>query len=134
MFGQTVLPPQIRFTPGPVNSVVIASHTAVYGTTAPVTQVLLTHARRGAIGSVPPAATVFIPSAERELFESPQKFWEALETARFHDYAQRSTKVPVRPLASTKPVADGDTIPVEGASVRAMATPGYTPGAVSYVI
>src|SRR5262249_9807077 len=134
LLAQDALPPQIRFTRGPINSVTIGFQTAVYGSPAAVTQVLLTHARRDSIGSIPPNARLFVPAGEKELFDQPQKFWESLETARFHDYAQHSTKVQVRRYGNTTAVADGDEIPVEGAKVRAISTPGYTPGAISYVI
>ncbi len=137
VFGGTDLPSAVRFERGPVNSVAIGSDTAVYGASKSwpgVTRVLLTHARRDAVGTVPNNAVVMAPSGERELFTHPEEFWAALESARIHDYAQKSTKVPLRALRNAQGVSDEEQIPVKGATVRAIATPGYTRGAVSYVI
>ncbi len=128
------LPERIRFQQGEAwNTVLIGETTAVYGTTsAKVTRVLLTHARRDAIsaGSVP----VIVSAAEKDLFEAPGAFWEKLETGRFHDYAQQTTKVPVAPLRIESTVSDGDTLDAGGVRIRVLATPGYTRGAVSYVL
>ncbi|MDQ1470800.1 MAG: hypothetical protein QOJ99_2280 [Bryobacterales bacterium] len=128
------LPEGIRFQQGAAgNTVLIGDTTAVYGaTSAKVTRVLLTHARRDAIsaGSVP----VIVPAAEKDLFAAPGAFWEKLETGRFHDYAQQTTKVPVAPLRVERTVSDGDTLDAGGVRIRVLATPGYTRGAVSYVL
>lgn len=137
LYADDVLPPQIRFAEGSVNSVAIGSNAAVYSAPsqkAEIKQLLTTHARRDAVGTIPPGARLIVPAAERGLFEHPQGFWELFETARFHDYAQKNTKVPVHGSNSIQAVADNDEVPIEGAIVRAIATPGYTPGAVSYVI
>jgi glyoxylase-like metal-dependent hydrolase (beta-lactamase superfamily II) len=137
LFAQSTLPPQVRFRQDFINSVVIGSHTAVYASPspkAPITQLLLTHARRDAVGAVPPNAYLFVPAQEKELFQEPERFWEQMKMIQFHDYAQISTKIPVHGYANTRAVEDNDQIPVEGATVRAISTPGYTPGAVSYVI
>jgi glyoxylase-like metal-dependent hydrolase (beta-lactamase superfamily II) len=64
----------------------------------------------------------------------PGKFWTALDTGRFHDYAQRSSKVPVQPAAKVKAIAEGSEIPAGEVKLRAIATPGYTAGSLSYVI
>ncbi|HTF64484.1 MAG TPA: MBL fold metallo-hydrolase, partial [Edaphobacter sp.] len=137
MFADTGLPSAVRFTPGPVNSVAIGTDTAVYAvpkSSARVGRLLLTHARRDAMGAAPKNAVVIVPAAERELFNDPGRFWNALENGRFHDYAQKGTKIPVLPLTSVQTVKDNDEIALESATVRVIATPGYTPGAVSYVI
>ena len=111
------LPDRIRFQQGVAsNTVLIGDTTAVYGaTSAKVTRVLLTHARRDTIsaGSVP----VVVSAVEEDLFAEPAAFWEKLETGRFHDYAQQTTKVPVAPLRVERTVSDGDTLtPAEFAS------------------
>src|SRR4051794_30087392 len=132
------LPEGIRFQQGAAsNTVLIGGTTAVYGApsagvTSVVTRVLLTHARRDAIsaGGVP----VIVPAAEKDFFVSPGAFWETLESARFHDYAQQTTKVPVAPLRVERTVSDGDTLDAGGIRIRVLATPGYTRGAVSYVL
>ena len=128
---------EIRFERGPVNSVLIGAHTAVYS--APVAapairRLLLTEARRSAIGTVPKEAVVIVPAAEQTLFTEPERFWTALESGRFHDYAQKSTKVPVAPLARAESLAENTELTLKGATIRVISTPGFTPGAVSYVI
>lgn len=137
LLADTALPPQVRFTEGSVNSVLVGRYTAIYAALSPktpITQLLATHARRDALGTVPAGARLIVPAAERGLFEQPQQFWDLFETARFHDYAQSSTKVPVRRNANIQAVNDNDEVVAEGTTIRAMATPGYTRGAVSYVI
>ena len=131
------LPPQIHFQRGAINRVRIGSDTAVYAADASdhaIRQVLLTHARRDAVGPIPKGARVVVPSAERASFGEPDKFWRALENDRFHDYAQQSTKVPVQAIAVSQAVGENDTVRVSGVKVFAIDTPGYTPGSVSYVI
>ncbi|HYZ84173.1 MAG TPA: MBL fold metallo-hydrolase [Bryobacteraceae bacterium] len=131
------LPPQIRFEPGPVNSVRIGPDIAVYSSgkaAEGVRRLLLTAARRDSIGAIGAGASLFVPSTESHLFTAPEKFWEALEEGRFHDYAQKSTKVPVRALAGVQPVEDGFEILAGDVRIRAIATPGYTAGSLSYLI
>lgn len=137
LWAASSLPPNIQFQEGAVNRVLIGSETAVYGAplkSASINRLLLTQARRDAIGSIPQGATIIVPAAERELFTDPAKFWNTLETARFHDYAQQTTKVLIRSFDSVQAVKDAEEIAIPGVKVRAIATPGYTPGAVSYVI
>lgn len=128
------LPAGITFQRGAVNSVTIGTGAAVYSGLTPVKRLLLTHARRGAIGTPSKGAAVIVPAAEHGLFTAPEKFWTALETGRFHDYAQKSAKVPVAPMSNVQAVKDQEEILIEGFKVRAVSTPGYTPGAMSYVI
>jgi glyoxylase-like metal-dependent hydrolase (beta-lactamase superfamily II) len=142
LFGATPsLPDGITFRTGPANTVTVGSGTAVYSVPDGArsgTRVLLTHARRDIApsGAAASAANVsfVVPGAERELFESPNKFWTAMETGRFHDYAQQNTKVPVESIRITQGVSDGDSFTEGSSRIRVMSTPGYTRGAVSYVI
>ena len=124
--GSQSLPEGIRFQHGVAsNRVLIGDTTAVYGaTSAKVTRLLLTHARRDAISGG--SASVIVPAGEKEFFSAPGDFWEKLETARFHDYAQQTTKVPVAPLPVARTVSDGDTLDARGVRIRVIATPGYT--------
>lgn len=134
-FSQGItLPPDVRFRQGPANVVTIGATTAVYGLpsdSGSVKRVLLTHARRDVYSHRGRAVQFIVPAAERDLFENPLQFWTAMETGRFHDYAQLGTKVPVTPVPIERAVSDGDRI--EG-GIRVLATPGYTRGAVSYLI
>src|SRR4051794_14030243 len=93
LFAYSGLPRHVRFEPGPVNSVRIGRDLAVYSAgkaTAEVRRLLLTGARRDSIGSVPVDAVVLVPPTEMPLFTEPERFWQALENGRYHDYAQRS--------------------------------------------
>jgi glyoxylase-like metal-dependent hydrolase (beta-lactamase superfamily II) len=137
LFRPSGLPSEVRFERGTVNSVIVGSDTAVYsapGSSRAIQRLLLTHARRNAVGIVPKEAVVIVPAAEQELFTEPGRFWAALESARFHDYAQKSTKVPVLPLIHVQALAGNSELPLKNATIRVINTPGYTPGAVSYVI
>jgi glyoxylase-like metal-dependent hydrolase (beta-lactamase superfamily II) len=97
--------------------------------------VLLTEARRDSIGVLPDGARVLVPSSLVPLFRDPKKsFWTPLENGRFHDYAQRSSKLPLRAHSAVEPISDGSEIRAAGMKVRAIATPGYSPDAVSYAI
>ena len=125
------LPSGIRFYQGSSANTVIIGNTAIYGAAPKAHRILLTHARRDITAELPANAEIIVPAAERELFENPQTFWTALEIARFHDYAQQSTKVPVTSLKVTRAVSDGDTVQP---GIRVVATPGYTRGSVSYLI
>lgn len=127
------LPDGAHFATGGVNSLQLGERLAVYGSAAAVKYVLLTHARRDAIGPVG-AAAVIAPERERDLLEHPERFWGPFETARFHDYAQASTKVPVRATAVSRGVRGGEILDLDGAKVTVLATPGYTAGAVSYLV
>ena len=49
--------------------------------------------------SVAAGAQAIVPQRELELFANPKLFWQAYETARFHDYSQVNTKVLREPLA-----------------------------------
>lgn len=139
LYAAGSLPEGITFRTGAVNTVMLGERTAVYGLppgARDVTRVLLTHARRDAIsGSLPTGKGGYVvPAAERELFANPSQFWTKLETDRFHDYAQRSTKVPIEPFPIANAVADGDSFEEGNSRVRVIGTPGYTQGAISYLI
>jgi glyoxylase-like metal-dependent hydrolase (beta-lactamase superfamily II) len=135
------LPDGIAFRTGPINTVTIGAGTAVYGVPAGapnVTRVLLTHPRRDAI-SLPGRTSAskvgfVVPASARELFENPSHFWSTLETTRFHDYAQQGTKVPIVSIPIAQAVSGGDTLREGASRIRVIDTPGYAPGAVSYII
>ncbi|MEP7364932.1 MAG: MBL fold metallo-hydrolase [Acidobacteriota bacterium] len=138
LMGADGLPKEIEFHQGPVNVVTIGGTTSVYGipgNAAGLKRLLLTHARRDVFaGGARDGLAVIVPAAERGLFENPAQFWTALETGRFHDYGQMSTKVPVAPVKVARAVADGDRLDDGSTRIRVIGTPGYTRGAVSYLI
>src|SRR5438270_2444824 len=117
VLADPTLPARMAFQQGATNVVIVGNDTTIYGLpaeTSKVRRVLLTHARRDAISRIEaiPALglDVIVPAAERDLFEKPDRFWAALATERFHDYAQRSTKIPVQPIAVKRAVSDGGTL------------------------
>lgn len=130
---------------GPVNGVVIERdglRLAFYGDPSgrhPAPElILLPEIRRDVTWVAGPAAKaggkVVVPAKEAELLASPEKFWGRLREKRFHDYAQQTTRVPVEPLPVSRTVKEGDTIAWHGLSIRVLDTPGYTRGAVSYLV
>lgn len=134
----------VRITPGPVNGVVIErnGHTLIVygnpsGTAENADMVLLTHNRRDVVWAardlVAQGARLIVPAAEADSFTKATAFWEKFATARFHDYQQQSTKVPITPMPVDLTVQDGDTITWQNLSLQVIATPGYTRGAVSYI-
>ncbi|MBM3784971.1 MAG: MBL fold metallo-hydrolase [Acidobacteria bacterium] len=103
---------QIVVTPGPINRV------SVNGA------VLLPAAMRDLLPSQP----IVVPEADRKLIEEPEKFWSLFRQTRFHDYAQRSTRVPIAPPSVYRFVKAGDSF----GGVTVLATPGPTDSSVSY--
>jgi glyoxylase-like metal-dependent hydrolase (beta-lactamase superfamily II) len=136
------LPSGLRFLPGPVNGLLVDGRVLVYGDASGRTRspshVLFTHARRDVVWAGVPAvergAQAIVPEAERKLFDKPAQFWEAYDTARFHDYSQVNTKVLRRPVAVARAVRGGETLDLGGTRIEVIDTPGYTPGSVSYWI
>ncbi len=133
----------VRFTAGPVNTLAVAaggSRVVFYGdpSGAPADAVLFTHHRRDVVWAGRPqadaGAETYGPASERELFEEPQAYWEGFRTARFHDYAQQSTKVLTAPLELKQEVRGGQTLQFgSDLSVEVLDTSGYTRGSVSYL-
>jgi glyoxylase-like metal-dependent hydrolase (beta-lactamase superfamily II) len=139
------LGPRITVFPGPVNSVSIekAGHRlVVYGDYADrLTQaglVLSTHARRDVVESaralVEGGARLVVPVNEVKDYNQVNSFWADFVEKRFHDYAQQSTRLLTQPIRVDHEVAGGNVINWQGVQVQVLATPGYTRGAVSYVV
>lgn len=139
------LPAGLRIIPGAVNGVVIERGdkvACVYGDPSGKVEaadlLLLTHARRDAVwaayGLARGGAAVAAPAREAELLTSPDRFWSTWGEKRFHDYAQQSTRLPVQSLPVSRIVKAGDTLSWEGLPIQVLETPGYTRGAVSYLL
>ena len=100
--------------------------------------VLFTHHRRDVVWAgrqlADKGAKAVVPAAEAAAFTQVEDFWRGFWTQRFHDYRQQSTKVLAEPMAVSRQVRGGDTIAWEGLSIKVLDTPGYTAGAVSYLI
>lgn len=138
------LPPDVELVSGPVNGLRIRSGDrtlAVYGdpreAPPPVDAVLFTHHRRDVVWAgralAEAGAETVAPEAERKLFEQVDAFWREYSTARFHDYAQQSSKVLARALPVDRGVSPGSLQLWDGLEIEVVDTPGYTRGAVSYV-
>lgn len=134
--------PSVFVQSGAVNRVLIKSDNssaAIYG--APkgqnVETLLLTHHRRDLIvaaeSAIDAGAVIVAPLAERALIERPKEFWAEFRTARFHDYAQQSTKVLATPVNVSTWVSDGQILRWNDIDFDVIDTPGYTRGSVSYI-
>ena len=139
------LPTGLRVISGPVNGAVLkrdGKSLSVYGDPSGAgripAMILLTHARRDVTWAarvpIQRGATVVAPEKEAEFLPHPEKFWAELREKCFHDYAQQSTKVPVEPIPVSRAVKAGDIIVWADLSIWVLDTPGYTRGAVSYLV
>jgi len=135
-------PDGFAFSAGPINAVNIernGARLAVYNAGAQVGQkldhVLLTHHRRDVIPrGLTTADKVVAPAAERALLEEPATHWDSFKKTRFHDYAQQSTKILGEAVPVERWVKEGDIIEWQGLKFNVIDTPGYTRGAVSYLV
>ena len=141
----TRLPLGLTVVAGPVNGARIEQENkilAIYGDPSDqptaVETVLLTQARRdvtwAARGLALRGAKVVAPEKETAVLSQPEAFWAGLRDKRFHDYAQETTRLPVEPVAVNRTVKGGDTVAWRGLSIRVLDTPGYTRGAVTYLV
>ncbi len=141
------IPVTTRFTviPGPVNGVMLEEDghvLAIYGDPRPepvkAEMVLFTHFRRDAAWAgqrlVDQGAQAVVPVGEVEFFSGARDFWENYQTAYFHDYAQQTSRILTQPLPVDRSVKGGDMIDWQGVKIQVLDTPGYTRGAVSYLL
>ena len=140
------LAPGVMFHQGPVNSLLVERRQrrlAVYGDARPDARtpdlVLFTHHRRETASfgfrAVRSGASAVVPSAEASRFRDAAGTWRAFRDGVWrHDYAVQSSRFPVTSVAVTRTVSEGDRIEWEGFTVKVLDTPGYTRGAVSYII
>jgi glyoxylase-like metal-dependent hydrolase (beta-lactamase superfamily II) len=133
--------PGVSLVRGAINGVLIdrqGETLAIYGdpreTPAAAKTVLFTHHRRDVVWAgrklVRRGTRAVAPEAEKDLFTRVAAFWEQYQTKRFHDYANQSSRILAEPLPLERTVHEGDTIQ----GIQVVDTPGYTRGAVSYLI
>jgi len=100
--------------------------------------VFFTHNRRDVVWSgrvlVGNDTVSIVPAKEADSFSKAEEFWTSFIKARFGDYHQQTTKIPINSLRVVHKVREGDTIKWQDLSVKVLDTPGYTRGAVSYFV
>lgn len=130
---------------GAVNGALLRQHgkvLAFYGDPRvhpdPVDTVLFTHHRRDVAWAgqvlVTQGAKAIVPARESILFSQVESYWSKFQQARFHDYTQQTTKILRESMAVTRTVQGGETIAWGDVSIRVLDTPGYTRGAVTYLL
>src|SRR6266852_3732073 len=113
--------PSVSVVRGPVNGVLIERNhevLAIYGDPraqpAKARMVLFTHHRRDVAWAgrllTERGAEAVAPEAEKALFADVAQFWERYRTARFHDYANQSSRILANPIRLSRTVRNGDTI------------------------
>lgn len=115
---------------------------AIYGdpreNPQPVDTLLLTHHRRDVVWAgrslVSKGAKAVVPATESAEFVDVGQFWSNFAQQRFHDYSHKTTKVLAEPISVWNTVRGGNTLTWEGLPIRVLDTPGYTRGAVTYLI
>lgn len=143
--GAARFPGGVEFVEGPVNGLLIGrdeERVAVYGDPRPqparVARVLLTHHRRDLVWAaralVERGAVPVMPAGESKLLTEAEGFWRGFQAARFHDYAQQSSRVCTESFPNAQLAKAGDRIAAGAAAIEVVDTPGYTRGAVSYLI
>lgn len=135
----------LRVVRGSVNGVRLQANgrtLAIYGdpreNPPAADRVLLTHFRRDVVWAArelfEKGATAVVPEKEAHLLLKAESFWQRFEQGRFHNYSQLSTKVLAESIPAAETVRPGETLTWEGIPIRVLATPGYTAGAVTYVL
>ena len=130
---------------GAVNGVLLERNgktLAIYGDPrkqpASADTVLFTHHRRDVVWAgrtlVAAGAKAVVPAGELADFTEVGTFWSGFAQKRFHDYTHKSTKVLGEPMTVAKTVRGGEALTWEGFSIRVLDTPGYTRGAISYLM
>jgi glyoxylase-like metal-dependent hydrolase (beta-lactamase superfamily II) len=135
--------PSVSVVRGPVNGVLITKNgktLAVYGDprekSVHADKVLFTHHRRdvawAGCAMVEQGAEAVYPAAEEQMFSGVAAFWA--KYSQFHDYSNQSTRVLTSPIGSGRAVRGGDHVAWNGLDIEVRDTPGYTRGAVSYLL
>ena len=130
---------------GDINGAVITSGNhklVIYGdpenTVSEADLILFTHARRDVVWAgrdlVNKGAKAIVPANETGYFSNPDSVWAGLAKAQFHDYRQKQSHVPVKPIPIFRSVVGGDTILWKDIPIKVIDSKGYTEGAVSYLI
>ncbi|MBN2327061.1 MAG: MBL fold metallo-hydrolase [Candidatus Omnitrophica bacterium] len=138
------LSPNLSIIHDAVNGVLITQDgktAAVYGdprpAPSPVERVFFTHFRRDVVWAgrqcVDSGARAVVPEGEKDYFTDAESYWRNQFTARYHDYAQQTTKIPAQSFKNVETVKGGDSLEWRGLTVRVLDTPGFTRRAISYL-
>lgn len=142
----TKLSPHVFLVQGAVNGVFVEmdGHTLViYGDpTDQLTKadkVLFTHCRRDVVWAgrtlVENGAESVVPVGEADMFATAEKFWPTLSQEHFHDYHPETKKIRLtKSLPVQRQVKQGDILEWQNMLIEVLETPGYTGGAVSYLV
>ena len=114
---------------------------AVYGDPAneikKADMVLFTHFRRDIVWAgrtlVEEGSLAIVPAKEKPYFVKGDSIWSNFTKARFHDYANQTTKIGISPLQVHRFVKGGEVITWQDIDFKVLGTPGYTRGSVSYL-
>jgi glyoxylase-like metal-dependent hydrolase (beta-lactamase superfamily II) len=105
---------------------------------AQVDKILCTQHRRvnvsGAYEFVERGAELYVPDAERHLFDKTDEYWSDLNNRWFPYHFQPGPQVLTKPLPVTQTINEGSFIEWEGYRIRVLDTPGATDGAISYLV
>ena len=135
----------ISVIPGPVNGVKIernGKRLVIYGDPGNeirnADMVLFTHFRRdvayAGVRLVQNGAKAIVPAGERQYFTGCDSIWNKFSKSRFHDYYCQTTKILSSPVTVSGVVKGGDIITWEDLKINVLSAPGFTRGAVSYLV
>jgi len=134
----------VSVRPGAINGIFIERNgktLAVYGDPGKeikkADMVLFTHFRRDVVWAgrtlVEKGGLAVVPAKERPYFVEGDSIWSTFTKARFHDYANQTTKIAISPLQVHRFVKGGEVVEWQDIDFRVLSTPGYTRGSVSYL-
>ncbi|HEY5916244.1 MAG TPA: hypothetical protein VIU13_02545, partial [Chryseolinea sp.] len=136
--------PSVSIRPGAINGIFIERNgrtLAVYGDPGneikKADMVLFTHFRRDVVWAgktlVERGSHAVVPAKEKSYFVKGDSIWANLSKARFHDYANQTTKIGISPFQVRRFVKGDDVITWQNINFKVLNTPGYTRGSVSYL-
>lgn len=136
--------PSVSVAAGAINGIVVERDRrtlVVYGDPAKEIKkadvVLFTHFRRDVVWAgrtlVEGGSLAVVPAQEKPYFVKGDSIWLNFTRARFHDYANQTTKVGISPLRVHRFVKGGEVITWQDIDFKVLSTPGYTRGSVSYL-
>ena len=104
-----------------------------------VSQILLTSHHRELLQGLehpPKNIPIAAPRAEKEFLETPTAFrkWNPRLSDKFAVHGSSYLRPPATPLVCAAWLAEGDSLPFGSDTLTAIATPGHSPGALSYIL